>query len=79
MADFQGSLDSLRSAEDFYKVAASSSDEDKVEIIATNEAQSGAYSVDVLQLAKSQRLTSESFESELDPIGSGNLSFQFAD
>ncbi len=77
LADFQGSLGSLRSAEDFYKVAASSSDEEKVGITATNEAQSGAYSVEVLQLAKSQRLTSESFESELDPIGSGNLSFQF--
>jgi len=77
LADFQGSLGSLQSAEDFYKVAASSSDEEKVGITATNEAQSGAYTVDVLQLAKSQRLTSESFESELDPIGSGNLSFQF--
>ena len=77
LSEFQGSLESLRNAEDFYKVSATSSDEEKVEIIATNEAQSGTYSVDVLQLATSNRLTSESFESELNPIGSGNLSFQF--
>ena len=77
LAEFQGSIESLRNAEDFYKVSATSSDEEKVEISATNEAQSGAYSIEVLQLAKSHRLTSESFESERDPIGSGNLSFQF--
>ncbi|MGD8926760.1 MAG: flagellar filament capping protein FliD [Thioalkalispiraceae bacterium] len=77
LADFQDSIGSLRHPEDFSKVAASSSDEEKVAITASNEAQSGNYSIQVLQLAQSQRLTSAAFKSDIDPVGAGNLSFQF--
>jgi flagellar hook-associated protein 2 len=77
LADFRDSIEALRNPEDFNKVAATTSDEEKVEISATNEAQAGSYSIQVLQLAESHRLTSEAFKSDLDPIGSGNLSFQF--
>ncbi len=77
LSDFQASLEALRSSQDFNKISATSSDEDKIVISANNEAQAGAYSVDVEQLAQSHRLTSESFASELESIGTGNLSFQF--
>jgi len=77
LSDFQASLEVLRSSQDFNKVSATSSDEEKVVITATNEAQAGAYSVEVEQLAQSHRLTSVAFESELESIGTGNLSFQF--
>ncbi len=77
LADIQGSLASLRNAQDLRKVSATSSDEEKVAIIADKTAQEGNFEVEVLQLAQSHRLTSQSFKSELDPIGSGNLSFQF--
>ena len=77
LSDFQTSLSALRNSRDFNKIAASSSDEDTVGISATNEAQAGAYSVEVVQLAEAQRLTSQTFASELDAIGTGNLSIQF--
>jgi len=77
LSEFQDSIERLRNTDDFHKIAASSSDEEKVAIIATNKAQQGAFSIEVLQLAQSHRLTSESFESRLDPVGTGNLSFQF--
>lgn len=77
LADIQSSLAPLRSAEDMRKVAASSSDEEIVSVSADKDADEGQFSVEVVQLAQAHRLTSESFKSELDPIGSGSLSFQF--
>lgn len=77
LADIQGSLSPLRNAEDMRKVAASSSDDEIVSVSANKDADEGQFSVEVVQLAQAHRLTSESFKSELDPIGSGNLSFQF--
>jgi len=77
VSDFQSSLNSLRTSQDFNKISSSSSDEDSVIISANNEAQAGVYSVEVNMLAQSHRLTSEAFSSELDSIGMGNLSFQF--
>ncbi len=77
LADIQGSLAGLRNADDMRKVAASSSDEEKVTVTASKEADAGQYNLDVLQLASAHRLTSESFSTELEPIGAGNLSFQF--
>lgn len=77
LADFQNSLTALRDAAGFRDIQASSSDEDKVGIIASNQAQESEYELEVLQLAQPQRLLSGSFKSELDPVGSGNLSIQF--
>jgi len=77
LSDFQTSLEALRTSQDFNKISATSSDEGKIMIVANTEATAGVYSVEVEQLAQSHRLTSEAFESELDSIGSGNLSFQF--
>ncbi len=77
LSDFQEAARGLQQAKDLRKVAAASSDEDKIEITAQSEAQEGVYNVEVAQLAQSHRLTSEAFNSELEPIGTGNLSFQF--
>lgn len=77
LSDFQEATRSLQQANDFRKVATSSSDEDKIEISAQSDAQEGVYSVEVQQLAQSHRLTSEVFDSELEPIGTGSLSLQF--
>jgi flagellar hook-associated protein 2 len=77
VADFQGTLAKLRSAEDMHKMSATTSDKDKIEISADTSAQAGSYKVEALQLAQAQRLTSEAFESDLAPIGKGNLTFQF--
>ena len=77
LSDFQASLEDLRSSQDFNKTSATSSDEEKIMITTNNEAQAGAYSIEVEQLAQSHRLTSAAFNSELESIGTGNLSFQF--
>jgi flagellar hook-associated protein 2 len=77
ISDFQSSLDGLRKPEDLRKVTAQSSDENAIEVAASAEAEAGNYEVQVSQLAQAQRLTSQSFESELDPVGTGTLTFQF--
>lgn len=77
LSDFQQTLGKLRNASDLRKIAASSSNEDKIEISAGVSAQEGVYNAEALQLAQAQRLTSEAFENDLAPIGKGNLSFQF--
>ena len=77
VSDFQNTLGKLRSADDMHKMAATSSDKDKIDISASTNAQEGNYNVEALQLAQSQRLTSEAFASDLEPIGKGSMTFQF--
>lgn len=77
LAEFQDSIERLRNTDDFNRISAVSSDEEKVSVMADKQAQPGKLNVEVIQLAQSHRLTSEAFASRLDPIGSGNLSFQF--
>ena len=77
LSDFQHSLGTLRKPDDLRKMSATSSDKDKIEISANPDAQEGSYQVDVEQLAQAQRLTSQIFESDLKPIGTGSLTFQF--
>ncbi len=75
LADFQGSLKTLRDSTDLHKVSTNSSDEDILAVTATNGAQQGNYQIEVSQLAQAHRLTSETFLSDIEPIGTGNLSF----
>lgn len=76
LADFQTSLTTLRDSTALHKVASHSSDEDTLAVTATNGAQQGNYQIEVAQLAQSHRLTSETFLSDIEPIGTGNISFQ---
>lgn len=77
LADFQDAVSGLRDAQDLRKVTATSSDEDKVAILAGRDAPDGVFQVEVQQLAQAQRLTTQAFASDLEPLGRGNLSFQF--
>ncbi|MBI1422991.1 MAG: flagellar filament capping protein FliD [Gammaproteobacteria bacterium] len=77
LSDFQNTLGKLRKPEDMRKMSATTSDKDKIEITASPEAQEGSYNVEALQLAQAQRLTSDIFDSDLNPIGKGSLTFQF--
>ena len=77
IADFQHTLGTLRNPDELRKMSATSSDKDKIDISASPKAQAGSYNVDVEQLAQAQRLTSQVFDSDLDAIGKGNLTFQF--
>lgn len=77
LADFQTSLKGLRDSADLHKVAVTSSDDTVLEVSASNDMQAGNYRIEVTQLAQAQRLTSEAFASDLEPIGTGVLNIQF--
>ena len=77
LADFQSTLKELRNTNDLRKVSATSSNKDALEVSANSDAQSGNYKIEIKQLAQAQRLTSTVFESDLDVLGNGKLTFQF--
>ncbi len=77
LAEFQNSLKGLRDTADLHKMTIKSSNDDAVEVIASKEAQPGSYQLEVRQLARAQRLVSAVFSSDLDPVGTGKLTFQF--
>lgn len=76
IADFKSSLKGLRQPQDLQRVMAQSSNEEAVEVSASSEAAPGNYEISVKQLAQAHRLSSESFESDLAPVGTGTLTFQ---
>lgn len=77
LADFQTSLKTLRDSTDLHKVSATTSNADILEVTASNGAQQGNYQIEISHLAQANRLTSETFSSDVEPVGTGNLSFQF--
>ena len=79
LIDFQSSLTPLRNADAFKAINATSSDEEKFTVSAEDNAVVGSYDIEISQLAQSQKLKSQSFDSEFDIIGSGTISFQFGE
>lgn len=77
LLDFQSSLTPLRKADAFRSLNTISSNEDKFSVVADNKASTGSYSIEIQQLAQSQKLKSRAFESEFDEIGSGTISIEF--
>ena len=76
VSEFQSSLEGLRNPEAFESISVTSSNEEKVEAVASKEAQEGSYEIEVIQLAQSHKLTSRIFESDRLSIGSGSLTIQ---
>ncbi|MBI3562471.1 MAG: flagellar filament capping protein FliD [Gammaproteobacteria bacterium] len=77
LAEFQTSVKGLRESNELHKIAAKSSNDDVVEVSANHDAQDGDYQLEVVQLARAQRLTSTVFDSDLEPMGNGKLTVQF--
>jgi flagellar hook-associated protein 2 len=77
LLDFQASLAPLRKENAFKSINATSSNEEKFTVTAEDNAVTGSYQIEISQLAQSQKLKSQSFESEFDVIGSGTMSFEF--
>jgi len=79
LTEFQSSLDSLRDSEQLRVIDVKSSDvdEDFLSITSNNKATPVEFNVDVLQLAKSHKLTTTKFESDAVSVGSGSITFQF--
>ncbi|VAW94100.1 hypothetical protein MNBD_GAMMA22-2145 [hydrothermal vent metagenome] len=79
LTEFKTSLENLRSGEQLRVIDVLSSDveEDSISITSNNQAIPTEFNVNVLQLAKSHKLTSTQFESDTSAVGSGTLTFQF--
>ncbi len=79
LTEFKTSLDNLRSGEQLRVIDVISSDteENSLSITSNNQAIPTEFNVDVLQLAKSHKLTSTQFKSDTIAVGSGALTFQF--
>ena len=79
LLDFQASLAPLRKDDAFKSINATSSSEEKFTVSAEDNAVTGSYDIEISQLAQSQKLKSEAFESEFDVIGSGTISIEFGE
>ncbi|HSV74260.1 MAG TPA: flagellar filament capping protein FliD [Chthonomonadales bacterium] len=67
----QSSAGALAASAGFAGVTASSSNKDAVDVTAGPGAQAGAHTVEVLALARRQRIAGAAFTSQTDPIGLG--------
>lgn len=77
LSSFQSAVSSLQSASTFQSLAATSADTAVYTASATSTAVPGNYSIEVTQLAKSEKLASGAFNTVNDVVGTGTLSFQF--
>jgi len=77
LLDFQSSLAPLRNTNAFKSITAMSSNEDKFTAAAEDNAVTGSYNIEIEQLAQSQKLKSQIFESEFDIVGTGTINIEF--
>ena len=74
LSEFQSSLSGLKDVDGLQPRTASSSDSDLFTAIADNTAVAGKYSIEVLTLAQSEKVRSNSFtDSDTEVIGTGTL------
>jgi flagellar hook-associated protein 2 len=79
LIDFQSSLGPLRKEDAFKSINATSSNEEKFSVSASENAVTGSYDIEISQLAQSQKLKSQSFASEFDAVGAGSITFDFGE
>ena len=77
LSAFQAAVSGLESASTFQSLAATSADTSVYTASASSIAVPGTYSVEVVQLAQSQKLASGTFASVNDVVGSGTMTFEF--
>jgi flagellar hook-associated protein 2 len=74
LAEFQSALDSLNDLETFRGRSVTQSNADFVSVAASSSAAPGRFSLEVEQLASSQRLASAAFVNQDSVVGTGTLS-----
>ena len=79
LLDFQASLAPLRKENAFKSINATSSNEEKFTVAADDNAVTGSYDIEISQLAQSQKLKSQAFDSEFDAIGTGSIKIEFGE
>ncbi len=77
LSTYQTAMSSLDSASAFHPITATSGDSSVYTATASSIAIPGNYSIEVTQLAQSQKLASSAFATVNDAVGSGTLNFQF--
>jgi flagellar hook-associated protein 2 len=77
LSTFQTAVHSLNDLSKFQAFKATAGDATILSATATSAAVPGIYSVEVKQLASSQKLASKPFTNVTDTVGSGTLTFQF--
>ena len=77
LASFQSAMRGLNSLAKFQSLKATSSDTTVLTASASSTAVAGNYSIEVKQLAKSQKLATAAFTNVTDIVGTGTLTFQF--
>lgn len=73
LSSFKDAAAKLADADDLLKVNATSSDEAMFTASASSSASAGNYAVEVLNLAKAQKLSSAGFSSASDSVGTGTM------
>jgi flagellar hook-associated protein 2 len=71
----QAAAQKIDTAGEFSSVKASVANEAALSVTAGGSAASGTYEINVTQLARAQKDVSQGFDSKLDAVGSGTLSF----
>jgi len=79
LTEFKTSLSSLRDSEQLRVIDVKTSDaeEEFISISTNNKASPLEFNIDVTQLAKSHKLTTTKFQSDVVAVGSGSITFQF--
>lgn len=76
LSSFQTSVKTLTSAASFLQSTAKISDSDIATVSSDKNAQVGSYSLEVTQLAQSQKLKTAAFTATTDSIGTGTITVQ---
>ena len=77
LSQFQSAVKDLANVAKFQGVTSSVADPAVATVSGTNAATAGAYSLKVTQLAQTQKLVANGVASQIAPIGSGVISFDF--
>lgn len=79
LSAFQDAAAKLADSDDLLQLSATSGNEDLFSASASSSATGGEYSIEVLNLAKAQKLSSSGFTSGNDVIGTGSLTINSGD
>ncbi|MFO8025425.1 flagellar filament capping protein FliD [Thiohalophilus sp.] len=76
VSEFQASLEALRDSETFNAIKANAANEGVVSVSASNQAQTGEYDLEVIELANAHKVASDTFDSANKFFGSGRITLQ---
>ncbi|CAG0979307.1 Flagellar hook-associated protein 2 [Rhodocyclaceae bacterium] len=77
LSSLQTAVESLTSKSTYSATKATVADDKQLSVTSDSTAGAGSYSVQVLQLAKAEKLKSAAFSSASDSVGTGTITFDF--